>query len=39
MARYMARQAAELDAMEAKEITHQNKIFQGDLLVELADDA
>lgn len=39
LARYMAGQAAALDAMEAKVITHQNQIFQGDLLMELSDGA
>ena len=39
LARYMAKQAKELDSLQAEAITHQNQIFQGDLLMELSDDA
>ena len=39
LARYMAVQAAELDSLDAKAITHKAQIFQGDLLMEMADDA
>ena len=39
LARYMAAQAAELDGLDAKAITHKAQIFQGDLLMEMADDA
>ena len=39
LARYMAAQAAQLDSLDARSITHESKIFQGDLPMETADDA